>query len=449
MNAIGAAILVVLVLVILCGKRQTALLGMLAAVLYLTQGQQVQIVGFNLYAVRFIELAGFIRILSRKEFSFSNRNKIDNTLLFFLAFTTIVYLCRSKDGQAYQIGLAVDGFLCYFIFRGLIQEAADLRWFLKAFTVLLAPYVVLVLMESFTQHNPFASMGGVEYGNWLRGGRPRCQGSFRHPSLLGTLGATFIPLYIGLAFDRADRKLAIFGIGLCLAIVWACNSGGPMNTAAIGVVGWMFWILRTRMKLVRRGLVVLVVILGLTMNAPIWYLPAKASSLTGGDGWHRSYLMDIAFQNIDRWWLAGMRIQDTAEWFPYGIEATGGADITNQFILNGITAGVFAIILFVALLTLVFKKLGEAQKLVRQSGVDYENSERLLWALGVVVVGHIFNWLGITYFDQTFVIWYMQLAAISSICYHSIALPSAETYEGIDLPMHEATDSSISEASAT
>jgi hypothetical protein len=35
--------------------------------------------------------------------------------------------------------------------------------------------------------------------------------------------------------------------------------------------------------------------------------------------------------------------------------------------------------------------------------------------LGAVLTVHIINWFGIAYFDQMYVIWFMQLAAVSSL----------------------------------
>jgi hypothetical protein len=415
MNAIGILILFVIIMVVSFAPRRWAMLGMMAGALYLTQGQQAVVFGFNLFAIRFVELAGFIRVVIRREFYFSRLNGIDRALLLLYIYTTIVFLLRSSESQAYQIGMAVDAFLCYFTFRGLIGGVEDFIWFLRAFIILLAPYVLLVLVESMTRYNPFSVMGGVNFGDVLREGRLRCQGSFRNPSLLGTLGASFFPLYIGLAGAKIDQKLAFFGIALCLLIVWASNSGGPASCTVVGVIGWLLWRVRTKMHLVRRGVATIVVALAIVMKAPIWYLLARISSITGGDGWHRSYLLDVAFRNIDKWWLAGMSIRETKDWFPYDLAATGAADITNQFLSFGLAGGLAAMILFLVLLIFAFKRLGRALAAVRSNLSTPDGSEYLLWGLGVMLAAHISNWLGITYFDQTYVIWFMQLAAISNL----------------------------------
>ena len=52
MTPIGAGLLLLLCIAILTVPRKWALLTMVAGVLYLTQGMQVQIAGFSLFAVR-------------------------------------------------------------------------------------------------------------------------------------------------------------------------------------------------------------------------------------------------------------------------------------------------------------------------------------------------------------------------------------------------------------
>ena len=416
MNAIGVFILVVLILVVLCAPRRGAFLGMMAGVLYLTQNQQVVVLGFNLFAMRFLELAGFVRVMARREFSFSRLNKIDRGLLFLYCYYAIVYSFRGSEGMFNAIANATDAFLCYFTFRGLIADLEDFNWFLRSFAVLLAPYTVMVVIETWTGHNLFSFLGAGGFGDWERGERHRAFGTFRNPDLLGTLGVSFLPLYIGLAFEKASRKLGCICIVLCLAIVWASNSGSPIAATAVGLIGWGFWIVRKDMRRIRWALTGLIVLLALVMKAPIWYLPSHISDITGGSGWHRSYLMDVSFQHIGEWWLSGMAVTGTSHWFAYGaLVTTSGADITNQFLSFGINAGLGAIALFILLLTRAFSGLGKALATVRSNFPDPTLTETMLWGFGVTLAAHIANWLGITYFDQSYVIWFMQLATISSL----------------------------------
>jgi hypothetical protein len=418
MNPIGALILLVLLMVVLSAPRKMALLGMMAGVLYLTQAQQIQVLGFNFYAIRFLEVAGFVRVMARNEFSFRQLNAIDRAFLWLYAYSIVVFLLRSADGQANMIGGTLDAFLTYFTFRGLLGDIEDFRWLLRSFLFLLAPYVLLILIESTTAHNPFSLLGGSAGGEWLRNGRPRCEGSFRQPDTLGMFSASFLPLYVGLACIIKERKRALIGIGLCLIIVWATNSGGSVAGAGAGLACWATWRFRMVMRKVRWGIVAVLATLALVMKAPIWYIFARASSITGGDGWHRSYLIDVSYQHLGQWWLAGTSLKDTSGWMPYDLTSVGGADISNQYIALGLNAGLGAIVIFILLLTRAFSGLGRALAMVRSNSQQTTDAEFLLWGLGVMLVVHIINWFGIAYFDQMYVIWFMQLAAVSGLSYH-------------------------------
>src|ERR1022692_2888354 len=104
MNPFGILLLVACIAVVLSAPRHIALLGMMAAVLYLPFAQQVYIGEINLFAMRFVELAGFARVLLRKELSFRQLNKFDKIFLLLFAYTTIVFALRSEEDKAYRIG---------------------------------------------------------------------------------------------------------------------------------------------------------------------------------------------------------------------------------------------------------------------------------------------------------------------------------------------------------
>jgi hypothetical protein len=416
MNFLGAGILAVLISVVLFGSRRSASLGMIAGVLYLTQAQQVDLCGFNVYAMRFLEAAGFLRVLVRSELLFRSSNGIDSTLLWLYGYSTVIFLFRSKEGQTNQIGIAVDAFLCYFTFRALIRDMDDFQSFLRAFVLLLAPFVLLVIIESVTARNPFTIMGGITGGDyWTRHGFPRCFGSFRQPDTLGMLGASFLPLYISLVFVAEERRRAIAGICLCLILAVASNSGGPASATLAAFLCWGLWCVRVHMRKVRWSLVGMLVGLGLVMKDPVWYILARASSLTGGGGWHRSYLIDLAYRHLNLWWFAGLSLSETKAWFPYVLPKVGTADITNEFLAFGFTAGLGALALFIWLLTRAYSILGKALAASRFNSSQANNDELLLWGMGGALTIHIVDWFGVTYFDQMYVVWFMQLAAIATV----------------------------------
>ncbi len=434
MNLFGIAVTFAAVSIVALSPRRGALLAFVAAAIFLPQEQQVQVAGVNFFAFRFVEVVAFLRVCVRGEISGIAVQPIDKVLIAFFIYLSIVFVIRSRDGVAYQVGLATDAMLCYFSFRALIATPDDWSALLTGLAALLVLYSALVFYESVSHNNPFSILGVPNRGEfWVRGGRLRCFGSFRHPSLLGTLGAVFLPLYVGLYLDNFRRRAAFVGIVCCLAIVWASNSGAPASCVGVGLLGWMLWKFRRNIRAIRYSIAIALLAAALCMDSPIWYLPAKASSFSGGDGWHRSYLMDVAFSHFDTWWLAGMPIRETANWFPYIIENTGGADMTNQFLSYAISGGVVAMGLYIYLLVTVFRAIGKVCNLCSSYAV-FTASGPVFWGLGVAIVVHIFNWIGITYFDQTYALWYLQLAAASSLTSFVRATSNDSTFQSVSCP---------------
>ncbi len=419
MNPIGATLTILITMLVFHQSRKIAALALLAGIMFLTQSQQISMGGFNLFAIRIIGFAAFVRVLIRGEFSFSRLVPMDRSLLVLYFLSTTIFCIRSSTSQAYAIATACDMVFGYFACRGLIQDLADFRALLMALIPMLLIYTGAIFFECFTHKNPFAVIGGISFG-WVRHGRLRCFGSFRNPDLLGTLGASLMPLYIGLAFVKEYRRKCIIAVAACLAIAILCNSGGPLSVTAFSLLGWVMWRIRTRMQTVRRALVLMVISAGLLMKAPIWYLLARLAEVSGGDGWHRSYLMDVAYRHIDIWWLVGTSLQDTAEWFPYILSTTGAADITNLYISFGLQGGVGMIFLLLVLLTRSFRAVGRAMNVIRERHTWITSEEGLLWGMGVMLAGHVVNWFGITYFDQTYLLFCLQLAALASISDHVI-----------------------------
>lgn len=412
MNILSATLLLILVCCVFSASRRGAVLGMITGALFLSQGAMVQILDFNFFPTRILGICCFMRIMARGEFSMEQVTRTDKILFLLYAFTTFVLFLRDPARAPLWSARMMDVVLIYTSFRALIRSPDDWEWLVGRLALVLVPYAGILTVESLTGYNLFERVGATD-PVWMRDDTVRCCGSFRHPSILGSLGACFIPLYIGLLWDPDRRKTAILGTSLCLAIVYYSYSGGPLGVLCIAVVGWLIWPLRRNMPLLRLGLFSVIFMLALLMKAPVWYLLSRISGLTGGTGWHRAYLIEVALDHLDQWWLAGMSDDDTAGWFPYVLEATNGADITNQFISFGIRAGLLAIIILIALIYQAFSLAGKALARIRESSL--ERSEPLLWALGVALAAHVSNWLGISYFDQFNVLWLLQLAALVSL----------------------------------
>jgi hypothetical protein len=404
-------ILIALAFAVCFLRPRFAILAMLAAVLYTAQGNQFDVAGFAVFPVRLLGALCFARVVLTRRLASVTWSKFDLLTLLLYASVFVIHML-GPEARADVLGRALDAILVYTSFRSLITSRDDITWCLKALVVLLVPYVLAVAVESRGSTNPFAYIGASN-AVWLREGGVRCFGSFRHPSLLGSFGAGIIPLYIGLTFQRQLRSWAIIGATIAAMLVLFAHSGGPVAGALVGLLGWGLWRFRTRMSNFRRALACLIIGLTIFMKAPIWYLPSKLSNLTGGGGWHRARVMEVAFERVHEWWLVGMPRARTSDWLPYRLRSTGSADITNQFVEFGLEAGLGAVLITIWVLTEGFRSVGRSIAAVRSQG-DYA-AETLIWGLGVGLGVHVANWLGITYFDQITVAFIFHLASIGSV----------------------------------
>ena len=412
MSAATGAVLAVLCVLILATPRRVALCALTAGLLYLTQGHAFDLAGFAMMPNRVLVTVGFLRVLARKEWQPSMVTATDLRLVLLYSFVTIILLLRPDEPIAARIARFTDTTFAYFAFKGLLSNAYEVRTFLRMFAYMLIPYVLLLIPESLRLGNQFTIFGGNTV-TWLRENAVRCFGSFRHPSLLGSLGATFFPVYLGMSIKQEDRRIAFCGCALSVLIVFFSSSGGPVSAFATGMVAWVLWFWRAHMRKIRWTALACLVLLAMLMKAPVWYLIARVSNLTGGSGWHRSYLIEVSVRHFEKWWLFGIPLRDTHGWFPYNLASTGGADVTNQYIAYGFQAGIVAIALFLAYITRLFKLIGEKIQQLTLSGGAVADAT-LTWGLGAMLAAHVFNWLGITYWDQFHAFWLLQMAMIAT-----------------------------------
>src|SRR5947207_1177191 len=136
MHWVGALILLTLVYFVAFGTRRSALLAMVAGVLYLTQGQAIEI-GFHFYAVRILALTLLMRVLARRELSLRRLTRIDYAVIVLFAYMLVVFTLRSDTGYITSVADTLDAYFCYFGFRGIIKEEEDLRWLLRKLLILL------------------------------------------------------------------------------------------------------------------------------------------------------------------------------------------------------------------------------------------------------------------------------------------------------------------------
>jgi hypothetical protein len=196
-------------------------------------------------------------------------------------------------------------------------------------------------------------------------------------------------------------------------------------SAAFGVGALLLWRYRHSMRALRWGAIGLYAALAITMKAPVYYLIARIDVVGGSTGWHRSRLIESAFQHLNEWWFAGTDY--TRHWMQEGMDwDQTQVDITNHYLSMGVVGGIPLVFLFIAAIATAFSFVGQY---VRRD--DRPAQERFVaWTLGAALFAHVATFISVSYFDQSIVFLYVTLAAMGSLKRHADVPSSAVSVEG-------------------
>ena len=380
--------------------RRHAMIMILACGSFMAVGQRLVIGGLDFNFMRLMVIFGWTRLILRQEFLGFRWNRMDLCFLAisFLEFVTSLTVL-GLPGMTWRLGMLFESLGVYFMARILIRDLNDVRALIFDLAVISIPIALIFLIERSTARNLFAVFGGVPEITAMRGGKLRCQGAYSHPILAGCYWAAVFPLLATQIFSKGSaRILAILGMLSSLLIIACCASSTPITGLLAGVVGLAMIPLRKWMKWVRRFAYVSLIALHFMKKSPIWHLIARTDFVGGSTGWHRAHLIDEVIAHFYEWALFG-----TASIEHWTVQ---GGDICIQYALIVVRSGLLTLILFLLLIALAFGNVGRAWRRVENSPTDV----LLIWAIGVSIFVHTVNFIGVAYFGQIDVLWYIGIA---------------------------------------
>jgi hypothetical protein len=357
--------------------------------------------------------AGCIRILktafqSQNRLSITHWNKLDHAVVFWVISGVVMFTILWSQWGAFssKLGELYNYLGTYFLLRFLIQDDNDLEAAVKALALTCFLCGLLMLSEQFIGHKVYSIFGGTRVSLEVRDGRPRSQACFMHPLLAGAFGGTLVPLFIGLwCKRRSARRVATLGVvgGLLMAVTSNCSTS--LTAVASGILALCIWPLRRSMRVLRWGLVIVLVAVHIAMKAPVWALIARIDLTGGSSGYHRFQLIDQAIRHFWDWWLVGTTTQASWGWDMW--------DSIDWYVNEATSGGLVTLILFVAIIVYAFKRVGAARK-VAQKDRD-RRQEFFVWSIGSVLFSNALAFIGIAYYDQTIVMWFTLLAMIAGL----------------------------------
>jgi len=390
-------IAVFLVILTFAVPRKYFLVPYVVAACFVPTDQRIIIMGLDFTILRILVVAGVLRILLYGEQKLIKWNKLDMTILLWVFCSASVYVIQWMNTRAIinRFGVIFDVVGLYWLFRQKIRSWNDVKFVFTLLAIAVVILVPLVALEWSTGRNPFVILGRVMTD--VRSERYRCQAAFPHSIMLGLFWATLVPLFVGLGITQEKKVLYWIAVAAAVFITMASASSTPILVLAIVLVGLLWFRWRQLTSKTGLFLLALLTVLHIVMRAPVWHLLARINVIGASTGWHRYNLIDKAIEHFGEWVFIGCR---TTDHWGFGL-----GDLTNQYILEGVRGGFITLLIFLAMIYRVLKTL------LNLSIQEKDSKEQfLIWCFFTMIIGHCAAFLGVSYFGQITMLWYMMLA---------------------------------------
>lgn len=415
LHPLVAVAMLITIVVVLWRPRKYAIVALLPCIFLVPRGQEIMVAGAHLYVRLILVLVGFIRVAKDKFRIAGGLNSVDKIFIVWVAYRVFAATVTNWPGGTMENMAFLLQALCgYFLLRYLIRDEDDIARAARVLAIIAFLLGLCMAYEYVTSVNVFGVyLGGVPTTPIMRDGHARAQASFGVSILAGCFGATLLPLFVWL-WRKGNRLPAVVGVIGSTLMTLTTRSSTPLLAYVAGILALLLWPVRRTMKAVRWGIAIMLVVLAMVMNAPVWFVIAHINVIGGSGGYDRAFLIDTCIRHFKDWWLIGTN--QNGNW---GYDMW---DMSNQFVAEAETGGLIALICFIAMITKCFSRLGTMRKQVRPE------KRWLLWCLGAVMLAHIFAYFGVAYWDQTQIWWFTTLAMICAVT----SLPAvAKTEEAV------------------
>jgi hypothetical protein len=398
--------MVIAIILILCLPRKYAIVPLVLGVFTISLGQVVVLGGVHFTVLRILIVVGLMRpVVSRETMFGGGFNMIDRLVTLWALSALIIFSLQWMETAATikSLGDFLDALGGYYVVRFFIRDVEDVRRAIKALAVASAIMGVCMINEQITHRNVFGLLGGAAIEPQIRDGKVRSQGAFEVYIDAGVFGAVLVPLFVWLSSDKKSRTMAYLGMLAALTMILTCNSSTPTLALSGGILGLCLWRLRKRMRILRWGLALALVVVHLVMKAPVWALIAHIDLTGSSSGYHRYYLVDNCIRHFRDWWFLGYKDFGSWGWDMW--------DLSDQYVAVCLTGGLITFIIFIALLSRSFGGLGAARK--RLAALGDRKQQWLCWCLGCALLGHVVGWFGCSYMAKMQMTLFLLLAMIS------------------------------------
>jgi hypothetical protein len=391
LSPMALALTLTMGVVLLLVPRGRVAIPILIVSFFITEMQRIVIAGLDFTMIRILMLFALLRLVLRHRSLRLEMTALDWALVAYSVLSCLMYTLLLKTASAFvsQLGFLFDTLPMYFFLRVYLVEQDDVTAVLRSLSIIAAGIAAAMVIEYVFGRNLFSVFGGVPEMAVVRDGKMRSQGSFQHPILAGTFGATLFPLFAGLyGYERSRRPAAMLGMVSSLLIAVTCSSSGPLVALLAGIFALCLWRLRDNLRLGMAFLAFLLILYSVAKNAPFYRLITKFGMFGSSSTWHRYELIDNFVRRISEWWLVGTR--STLHW------GWMMQDLANQYVSIGVRGGIVTLLAFLSVLVAGFTRLGSSLASPLAPGRD----KFLVWTVGCSLFAHVVAFFDVSYSGQ-------------------------------------------------
>ena len=419
-HPVGLVVLAVLGSLVFVLSRRWSLAPLLILACFVPAGQRIVVMGLDFTFLRLLVIAYWVRIFAFKDYQGLRLIALDYTVVAWILIVSLIYILQWGDVRAItnRAGYIYESIGIYVTFRCLLRSWADVERTIFTLAIISIAVVTFFMIEKQTGRNMFSVMGGVSEMTQVREGRRRAQGAFSHPIMAGCFFSVVLVLVLGVFMTGRKRLLSMIGCLAAGTIVIMTASSTPLLAVLSGGIAMAFAWSREWLRPFRYFVVCLMFLLHFVMEGPVWALIARVSAVGGSTGWHRKHLIDKTIERFGEWVILGTK--STEHW------GRGLSDVTNQYILEGVRGGIWGMVLFVTVIVLGFRAVGGALKSEPNRGGLFW----IKWAVGASLFTHCMSFIGVSYFGQTRVSWFLTIALAATISQLPVFKPRPDKSPG-------------------
>lgn len=398
LHPIGLAALALACLLMVLGPIRAIPLVLIGLAVYIPSAQRIVLGGADFAFLRVGVLVALARLIVQHRLFVFRFGWIDGLVLGgTLVKAALMPVVTGQMGTlVQQVGSSIDTLGMYMVARACIRSIDDIRTVAVRSLVVCLPVACIFAVEAATGRNMLSVFGGIPMMTDVREGKLRCQGAFAHAILAGCYFVALLPLWLACwRPSPGGRWVAPVGLLLTMVVVLACASSTPAAAMIFVLGAFAAYPVWQHLRSVWIATLGVGTVLHFVMTHGIWHLIARIDLVGGSTGYHRYHLIEQALNHLGEWWLVGTL--STRHW-GWGLQ-----DVTNQYILEGVRGGVWAMCALVLSIVLALRACGFwLRRLPRQSP-----QHLMVYAIGASVFAQMTIFVAVSYFGQTIMIWYL------------------------------------------